>query len=62
MVQVITGLQTVNNVWRECLQEECKLWCSAKEEISMDWLPCYIIADERVCLLLRPPTQKVECF
>ena len=62
MVQVITGLQSANNVWRECLQEESKLRSSAKEESSMDWLLCYIIADERVCLLLRPPAQKVECF
>jgi hypothetical protein len=62
MVQVITGLQTVNNVWIECRQEEPKLQCNAKEESSMDWIPCYVIADERVCLLLHPPAQNVECF
>jgi len=62
MVLVITGLQSFNNGWRECLQEEPKFRCSAKEENSMDWVPCYIIADERVYLLLRPPAQKVECF
>ena len=62
MVQVITGLQIVNNVWIQYLQEEPKLQCSAKEETSMDWIPCHIIADERVCPLLHPPAQKVECF
>lgn len=36
--------------------------CSAKEESCLDWLPCYIIADERVCLLLRPPAQAVVVF
>ena len=61
MVQVITGLQSFNNIWIESLQEEPKLRCSAKEE-SMDWILCYITADERVCLVLRSPAQKAECF
>jgi hypothetical protein len=50
-VQVITGLQSVSNVWIERLQEELKLRCSAKEESSMVWVPCLIIANRRVCLL-----------
>jgi hypothetical protein len=62
MVQVITGLQSVNNVWIKRLEGETKLQCSAKQESSIDWIPCYIIADKRVCLLLRPPAQKFECF
>ena len=62
MVQVITGLQTVHNVRTECLQKEPKLQCSAKEESSMDWIPCYIIAVESVCLLLHPLAQNGRVF